>query len=198
MGPMSPVCAYSLWAGLCPEKLVKNNKTVQWHIFHSAYSFALISVFNPIGWRGCRAGIWEFFNNLELSFSWSNFYFIFIKQTAQVKIMYWWFLWIQMANQKWFSSTKSDNESTHQYWKYIHTSTLQKTLLFSPLQKISCFLNLYARVILDSSKSEMSLTNFLEISCLSQVIAVLTALLTILNIECVTYMILMGLCVLFL
>ena len=23
MGPLSPVCAYSLWAGLCPEKLVK-------------------------------------------------------------------------------------------------------------------------------------------------------------------------------
>ena len=23
MGPMSPVRAYSLWAGLCPEKLVK-------------------------------------------------------------------------------------------------------------------------------------------------------------------------------
>ena len=27
MRPMSPVCAYSLWAGLCPEKLVKQNKT---------------------------------------------------------------------------------------------------------------------------------------------------------------------------
>ena len=26
MGPMSPVHAYSLWAGLCPEKLVKNKK----------------------------------------------------------------------------------------------------------------------------------------------------------------------------
>ena len=24
MGPMSPVRAHSLWAGLCPEKLVKN------------------------------------------------------------------------------------------------------------------------------------------------------------------------------
>lgn len=23
MGPMSPICAYSLYAGLCPEKLVK-------------------------------------------------------------------------------------------------------------------------------------------------------------------------------
>ena len=167
---------------------------VQWRIFHSAYCFALISVFNPIGWHGCRGGIWEFSNNLELSTSWSNFYLIFIKQTAQVKVMCWRFLWIQMANQKWFSSTKkqSDNESTHQNWKYIDTSTLQKKLLFSPLQKISCLLNLYASVILDSSKSEMSLTNFLEISCLSQVIAVLTALLTVLNIECITYMILMS------
>ena len=27
MGPMSPVRAYSLWAGLCPEKLAKQNKT---------------------------------------------------------------------------------------------------------------------------------------------------------------------------
>ena len=26
MGPMSPVRAYSLWAGLCPEKLVKTKK----------------------------------------------------------------------------------------------------------------------------------------------------------------------------
>ena len=26
MGPLSPVCAYSLWAGLCPEKLVKLKK----------------------------------------------------------------------------------------------------------------------------------------------------------------------------
>ena len=26
MGPMSPVRAYSLWAGLCPEKLVKPKK----------------------------------------------------------------------------------------------------------------------------------------------------------------------------
>ena len=23
MGPLSPICAYSLWAGLCAEKLVK-------------------------------------------------------------------------------------------------------------------------------------------------------------------------------
>ena len=29
MGPVSPVRAYSLWAGLCPEKLVKQNKTKQ-------------------------------------------------------------------------------------------------------------------------------------------------------------------------
>ena len=27
MGLMSPVRAYSLWAGLCPEKLAKQNKT---------------------------------------------------------------------------------------------------------------------------------------------------------------------------
>ena len=27
MGPMSPVRAYSLWAGLCPEKLVKQNNS---------------------------------------------------------------------------------------------------------------------------------------------------------------------------
>ena len=26
MGPLSPVCAYSLWAGLCLEKLVKLKK----------------------------------------------------------------------------------------------------------------------------------------------------------------------------
>ena len=26
MGPLSPICAYSLWAGLCAEKLVKPKK----------------------------------------------------------------------------------------------------------------------------------------------------------------------------
>ena len=31
MGPMSIVRAYSLWAGLCPEKLVKQNKTFDIH-----------------------------------------------------------------------------------------------------------------------------------------------------------------------
>ena len=29
MGPLSPVCAYSLWAGLCPEKLVKKKNALQ-------------------------------------------------------------------------------------------------------------------------------------------------------------------------
>ena len=29
MGPLSPVCAYSLWACLCPEKLVKLKKNLK-------------------------------------------------------------------------------------------------------------------------------------------------------------------------
>ena len=36
MGPMSPVRAYSLWADLCPEKLVKLTKTYSAVIVFSA------------------------------------------------------------------------------------------------------------------------------------------------------------------
>ena len=35
MGPMSPVRAYSLWAGLCPEKLVKLKLKLKLTIFEN-------------------------------------------------------------------------------------------------------------------------------------------------------------------
>ena len=43
MGPMSPVHAYSLWAGLCPEKLGKQKKTFDIH------KCTINSVINPLG-----------------------------------------------------------------------------------------------------------------------------------------------------
>ena len=62
MGPMSPVRAYSLWAGLCPEKLVKLK--LKLNLVDQAGKMSKLNYFAPfckfvVFWSNCHGGVYK-------------------------------------------------------------------------------------------------------------------------------------------